>query len=308
MVNQLNGLVSGKLRKPIIFNGKLLRDGDNIITVRRENYRVVMTAVGFGGSETIISDGDALLNAEADAFNSKYSILSSGSEEELNQFSPTVDFFTGAIVIKNGLYEKLIDRYDEMHFHDGKRQFQEETQKRIDTFTEELLMNYFDIYLHLLNKRLTASHMPQKIKGHLVAGLFQPIVVRTKQIDSPFQLGEFQWFHELLNNPEMCEIRLEGVQETTRGLELTVISMYDFSQKMNVSCAKELNKLYFQFILCRLLLSTLNSEGPDMMEQRYGRIYNKIAKGLGDTHGAMQFLTECDDSLIKLATRLSARN
>lgn len=307
MVNQLNRLVSGKLRRPLIINGKLVVMHNAIVTVRRENYHVVFSCRGRSGEETMIDDGDSLLDQYATEFNTRYEVTSTRDREAMTKFTASVDPFTGAIVLKNGLYERLLDRYDELHFHDGTRQFMQTTQDTITDFVKQLSLDYFEIFRVLLSRRLMASHMPIKIKGHLVAGLFQPLTIATKYIDCPFTLGEFAWMTQLLNSPEVLTERLEGVSETSRGLEITVIAMSDFSSKFGVPCPKELNRIYFQFCLYTMLLEALVPGGGSAMSQGYPRVYRQIEEGVGDGAVAGPFLLACLESLNKMRTRLVVR-
>lgn len=294
MVNQLSGLLSDKGKKPIIINGRLAMDGNAVLMLKREKYRVNVIKVLPGRQEVLLDEGDDVLSNLAEAFNKKYmGALGMSDTEELKQHYANVDPFTGAVVLKNELYNQLLDKGNKRHFHDGTIQFKAQLQDTLDEFTKEFVMNYFEIYSYLLNRRLMASHMPVKIKGHLVAGLYQPIIVGTRHIDCPLSLGEFSWFLDAINNPTPCEERLESEFETTRGLELTAISMYDFSKKFNTPCLKNLNRLYFQFILYTNLLNILKDGNASEMVNRFKRIYQSMRTGRGDTAGVLEFLAAC---------------
>lgn len=303
MVNQLRGFLSGRLKKPIIINGRLVTMDNRILMASRDNYKVIFTLVGAGTTETVIENGEEIIEKRAVEFNRKYSKIYGRQNDDVTQFSASVDSFTGAVILKNPLYEFLLDKNDEQHFHDGTRQFTEDTQKLITEFTKELVINYFEIYCHLFNRRLMASHMPIMIKGHLVSGFYQPLVIRTRGIDCPLELGEFAWFHEFINSPEVCEKRLESIQETTRGLELTAISMYDFSAKFGVSCVKELNRLYFMFILYTILINTLEDGASGEMVNHFKKIYASIQ----NQRVLITFFAECVQSVQRMRTGLMIR-
>lgn len=279
MVNRLSGLLS-KSRKPLIVNGKVLMYKGNLVAVRRENYRVIMSYLQKGGQEVVIDESDKLLNEEADSFNKEFAFPFPGVDNNLNEFVASIDSFTGAIVVKNKLYDILLDKNNNMNFHDDKYQFKQDVKDLIEKFNTYYIVNYFGIYLYLLNRRLTGSYMPMKIKGHLTNGLFQPLVVRTKSIDCPLELPEFHWFHDMLDNPESCEKRLEGVMETTRGLELTVIAMSDFYKKFGGGLLRDFNKIYFVYIIYCNLLHYLYGDKWMVMTEEYNKLYSTMQSGL----------------------------
>lgn len=304
MVNRLNGLVSSKARKTIIINGKLVTVDGRILTARRENYRTVLSTVGAGKEETIVDNGDEILSQFADNFNKKYTAIATGDAEELQQFRANVDPFTGSIVMKNGLYDRLFDRNNELHIHDGVIQLLPDVRKEVREFSCSLILDYFEIYHVLLNRRLMSSHIPMTIKGHLVAGLFQPLVVKTKQIDCPLELAEFDWLHEYLREPESVEKILEGVQETSRGLGLTAIAMSDFADKFGTPIVTELNRLYFQYILYYILINTFDATGYERMEKRFSRIASSIQDGRGDAQGVGAFMDKTIEGLGQARTEV----
>lgn len=306
MVRQLSGLVSEKVKKPIILNGKLVVDDGALVLARREKYSVIFSK-SVGGKEVTIENAEDILNAYADAFNSKFSGVFSRVDTNATSFHANVDSFSGAVVLKNGIYTALLDKSDENHFHDGRMQFRSQVQDLITEFNRDFIFDYFDIYQLLLDRRLMASHIPAKIKGHLVAGLYQPLVVRTRHIDCPLELPEFQWFFNHINSPEICEERLESVQETARGLELTVIAMSDFSKKFGTKCMRELNRRYFQFILYAILCGQLNPGFSAAMCQRYKNLYRYLQTGNGDTEGVYSFLLECSDGIQRCRSQLVVR-
>lgn len=310
MVNSLSGLLSDKMRKPVIINGRLFTDGNAIIMLRREKYRVIVIKVMPGQQEEILENGDELLVGFADAFDQKYgSLFNDGGkprQEDANYFA-NVDPFTGAIVLKNELYTRLLDKDNEFRFHDPSFQLKTPVQTVVDEFVKEFVMNYFEIYSYLLNRRLMASHMPVKIKGHLVAGLFQPIVVGTKHIDCPLHLGEFSWFFDSLNSPTQVEKPLESIYETSRGLELSAVAMSDFSQRFYTPCAQNLNRLYFQFILYTILLNTHKDGTAAEMVKRFRRIYHAMEQGRGDAAGTMAFFSSCIKGFQKCRSTLVVR-
>lgn len=308
MDNRLSGLVSDKVRKPIIINGKLLTIDGATVLARRERYSVVFTRAIAGGKEEYLDNGDGILDNAAKEFNEVYAgMVGKNAIKDVINFHASVDPFTGAIVMKNGLYDLLLDRGDVNHFHDGKMQFRSEVQSLINRFDKELIFNYFEIYSALFNRRLVASHMPVKIKGHLVAGLFQPLVVRTRDIDCPLELSEFRWFFDFLNTPEVCVEQLETSQETTRGLELSVIAMSDFARKFNVPLMRQLNRKYFLFTLYFVLCGQIDPGFPAEMQKAFRGLFRYIESGRGDTKDVQAFLIECITGIQRARTQLVVR-
>lgn len=293
-MNRLSGLLSDKSRKHIIINGCLARKDNALLRLKREKYTVYITQMLPGREEVILEDGMDILTGISEQFNTKYlPIVGTSKKEAMSEYSASVDPFTGAIVLKNELYNQLIDKGNRLHLHDGTVQFKTEVQNLLNEFIKEFIMNYFDIYSYLIDKRLMGSRTPVKIKGHLVSGLYQPLLVATRQIDAPLQLGEFSWLSGIINTPRQCEERLEGVYETTRGLELTAIAMCDFASKFGVTCIKNLNRLYFQFILHLLLIDTIQEGNATEMIKRFKGVYRTIRNSRGSSVDSMSFFIEC---------------
>ena len=306
MVNQLSGLVSGKLKKPLIVNGHLVTVEGRPVLAHRENYKVVLSATNKGSSMTVIEEDEKLLGSYADAFNEKYKRFS-GSSEDLTEFYANADTFSGAIVLHNALYDTLVDQYNKHHFHDGLRQFPDDLQALITDFNTNQMLNYFEIYLFLLNRRLTSSHMPIKIKSHLVAGLFQPLIVQTKNIHCPLTMGEFRWFFDYLNRDEQVDILLEGINDTARGLGLTVIAMSDLSKRLGVPCVKELPRLYFQCMLYTILIDTISPEASTLMLKKFTSVFQKMRSSRAEDAKTRPFFNALSESVERMRSRLMVR-
>lgn len=299
MVNQLNSLISGTVRRPIIINGKLVALGTQMLMVRRDNYKVVFLKVDNGHTEVEVPDGDAILDKLADEFNARYGALVGYNKEAMETFTTSVDPFTGAMILKNGVYTAMLDKNDEMHLHDGLAQFSPEHQKVITDFEVEFITNYFEIYVSLLNRRIMSSHIPMKIKSHLVAGLYQPLVVQTKGIDCPLRMSRFNWFFQYINSPSQREELLESMNETSRGLELSVIAMCDLRSKFDTPLVRELNRVHFMYILYMGLLDSIKDHGAVDLAVKNLKLHNALREGRTGAPGTQQFILDFSKGLAK---------
>lgn len=290
MVNQLNSLISGTVRRPIIINGKLLKHGKQVLLVRRENYKVQFLVAESANKESYVPEGEEIMSKAITDFNTKYGAVCQNNRDMMEQLSANVDSFTGAVVLKSGLYHMLLDKTDTMHLHDGRAQFQSEVQELITAFELEFTTNYFEIYCSLLNRRIMSSHIPMKIKSHLVAGLYQPLVVQTKCIDSPVRMSRFDWFFQYLNNPSQQEELLETVNETSRGLELSVIAMSDLNMKFGTPLIRELDRVHFTYTLLMTLMNSVKSDGAVDLAVRNYNLYTALSEGRAGVAGTTDFL------------------
>lgn len=295
MASLLSDLLSGK-GKPLICNGKLLMYGRQLIFVREStNYSAIFTATSRNnaagaGAEINLTTGESgpdkegkepepltersLINSILD-FDRKYAAAWGRSPDSVspNSIHKGIDPYTGAIVLESELYHRMMDPYE---FHRTDRTYTDAAQKIRAGLLLEYINNYYDIYNYLFNRRLMATHMPSFVKGHLVAGLFQPIMCSTELIPSPLIYPAVASVRTLLSGDSLAvrdgagniEIRLEPTETSNRGLNLTCVSMYDFCRRFAPSDAdgengpllvpKQLDKRVFMFVLMYLLSGIVN--------------------------------------------------
>lgn len=307
----LGGLLSDKVKRPIIVNGKLFTTpkGQIVYVKMGAGYRVnFFTSTSRNlDAEDILEDGEELLGKMIEEFNEKYKVFAT-DKVTLLEFNANIDSFTKAVVLHSGLYDVLLDIDDVNHLHDGTRQFREDMQTKLAEFLTDSFINYFEVYVLLLNKRLMGGHLPIIVKGHLVAGLYQPLVVQTRYIRSPLKFGEFKWFFDYLNSPEDCEEYLERVMQTSRSLDLSVISISDLQAKFGVPNIRELKRVHWLFILMLVLIRRYSSDGRKRFVARYQRLYNLMAEGdPAFTPGGFAFFLSLYKGVEQISTRLAIR-
>lgn len=308
MENPLNELVSGTTKRPIIVNGQLLMEKGQMVRVKRERYRIEYTRLDNNRQEVVIEDGQALLDKAADDFNSRFgSVVDKATLSTATDFSAEVDKFTGALVLHNAVYDTLCDRDNSKRFHDQNMQFPPDTQRVLQDFLGYSVGSFFNIYMRLMTRRLMASSMPMMIRGHLVAGLHQPLVVSTTLLECPLRMREFEWFFTYLNSPEQIEKYLERRTDTPRDLELTVVSMYDFCTKMGIPLVRELNRLNWTFVLYIMLLSNVAPGKEDMVINQAPHLWNAIDEGRGANGIAREFAIQLSQALRSLRGGLALR-
>lgn len=317
MGSLLSELLSSK-GKPVICNGKLLMYGRQLIFAREStNYSVEFIAnsrnnrskekgleINFTTGEGLTTDltggldiatgttgtdgeqketaalTEKVLIQSLLAFDNKFAAAWNRSPESITPANifKAVDPYTGAVVLESELYHKMMDPYE---FHRTDRNYNEAAQKIRTSLLLDYINNYYDIYTYLFNRRLMATYMPSYVKGHLVAGLFQPIECSTELIRSPFIYPAVGGFRSLINGDSPAikdgagniEIRLEPTDTSNRGLTLTCVSMYDFCRRFSPAAVdveggqllvpKQMDKRVFMFVLM-FMLSGIVNRGIDL--------------------------------------------
>lgn len=310
MVAQLSGLISDTVKRPLILNGKLVTKDNVPLRVKMgAGYHIVFTTTSAGKKEEATfteEEGEKMLTDAAVAFIDKYGAIGSDTSASWAGFQANIDPFTQAIVLKNNLYDILRDKYSERHLHDGTSQFPPAVQSLISAFVEEQIVNYFEVYINLINRRLMSGHMPTIVKGHLIAGLYQPLLVQTKHIDCPLMFGEFDWFLNYLNKPTQTVEYLGHQQETNRGLDLSVIAMSDLRERLKTPIVRDMDRNHWMFILYSTL-SRYILGGESLLMRRYGRIYDTIVEGRGVAEGTPQFYFDFFEGVKKIQTDIAVR-
>lgn len=308
MVRQLNGLISDTIKRPIVVNGKLVTYKGKLVRVQlSSNYKIVFTQRERNGDVEIHEDGDEILLPFAESFSKKYVNSGIANQDSLSNYLASIDPFTQSIVLKSGLYEILLDRNNERHLHDGQRIFAQEVNDSVKEFVKDLTVNYYELFTILLNRRLMGAHMSPIIKGHLVAGLFQPLVVQSTHLDSPFKLGEFDWFFKYLNELGTVEEYLERRRQTNRGLDLSVVSMYDLSQRFNTPIVRDMSRVHWMLMLCETLLLKVAPQGTAILQERYSSIHDSIQNGEGSAYGTDAFFYNFVTTVRNINTQLAVR-
>ncbi len=295
MASLLSDLLSSK-GKPVICNGKLLMYGRQLIFARENtSYSVVFTATSRnnkannGASEINLTTGEGA-GEKDDActeetvieglldFDRKYAPAWGRTPDSVSasKIVRSVDPYTGAVVLESELYHRMMDPYE---FHRADRNYDEAAMRIRVELLLDYVNNYYDIYRYLFNRRLMATHMSSFVKGHLVAGLFQPVICSTELIRSPMEYPALSGFMSLLHGESAMiidgggniEVRLEPTENSNRGLKLTCVSTYDFVKRFHPSptkgeegqperlyVPKQLDKRIFMFVLMYVMSGIVN--------------------------------------------------
>lgn len=300
MVSLLSGLVSDTIKRPIILNGKLLTDqGSTIYVSLQDNYKLRFTKRNRDRSETEIEDYQMKLkiDTEISSFNKIYEVFESSNSSLSKNFTRGIDNFTQAIVIKSGMFTHLLDVDNTAHFHDGSMQFIPEVRVLLNKFITDYTTGYFEIFSHLMNRRLMTNHMPFIIKGHLVAGLYQPLIVETKFIDSPLRCKRFSWLMDCLNYPSTVVEILETKFDNNRSLGLEVISMADLEEKFSTPCLRNLSRVDWMFMLLICVLKYISDSSCAEFVQAHSGLYNSIVQPKPERVPVSKFLLTLDKGI-----------
>ena len=258
----------GKTKRPIIINGSLAKLGDRSpIFASLSGYALLFET---SGVQSVVIDTDNMLAAiqnELNEWDAKYNLPALVNVAKGYDYLFRVDNFTGALIIQSPLFQVMADPAN----HGQGKQQQQSVQDAFAQFLADYTADYFEVFLYLLNRRITAQHMPVKVKGHLTGGFFQPVIVETEYIRSPFSYPAFDWLVGML---VQRSIVLEHHADSNRRLDLTCIAMCDLAECFGLQLpVVELDKRVFLLMLCMTALSRLDMERANALGKKYGKLF-----------------------------------
>lgn len=274
MVRHIRGLL-GKFGRPMIVCGQLVIHNHSIVLASLDNYHVYFRTQD--GEILEVEGVESLLTNIIVEFERKYAQMRLGFKQEhvdlensaIANVEASADMFTGAIVIRSALYREMSKL--ELHSHDV--QLSAKQAELVREFAVEFIENYYHIYCTMFHRRIVAQHMPMQVKAHFVKGLFQPLIVETDLIRSPFKYGENEWIYALF---KPCEVYLERKEHSVRKLNLSCLAMCDVARIYNTDVVTEMDKRQFLLLLCMSCLHVLDIERSVALTARYKRVYNSI--------------------------------
>jgi len=244
-----------------------------------ENYRVCFKITGLN-QELSLEEATKAMDTYVKDFEEQFGGMNvtRNNTGKVDVIS-TTDLFTGAILVDTQLYRELL-RTD---LHDVDIQLTHRQEELVRAFASRHLVNYYQLYSVLFHRRIVAQHMSLPVKCHFVKGLFQPLLVETDGLPSPFRYGEHSYMYSVLRkNEEFLERREEGV----RKLNLSCIAMCDIAQTFGAEVVKELDRRCFMLMLSLACLDVLDRDASIALSKRYGRTFNRI---MGDRAAATLF-------------------
>ena len=258
----------GKSKRPMIINGSLAKLGQRSpILASLSGYSLVFET---GGSVATTIEKDEMLEAiqeEMNNWDAKYNDSHLVSAARDKDYCFKVDNFTGALIIQSPLFQVLADVAN----HNPDRQQPAVVKDMLKSFVADYTIDYFEVFLYLLNRRITAQHMPVRVKGHLTGGFFQPVIVETDGIKSPFGYPEFGWLFDDLNKRS---VTLEYHTDSSRKLDLTCIAMCDLSEFFGIRYpVVELDRRIFLLMLSMTSLSQLDIEKANKLGEQYSKLF-----------------------------------
>lgn len=260
----------GKAARPVVLNGKLLCVDKSPVLVSRSAYQVEYKVAGTG-LYLPQERGEELIATQVSSFNDVYGEILNGTGMATTGFNPaTIDSFTGAIILESKAFTEI----SRAELHDGTTQFQPRTAKLLRQFITEYTENWFEIYLYLFNRRISAQHMPFSVRSHFVAGLFQPLMIETKSLKSPLSYGENRWFYNIFREYEEF-LTLSG--DNDKRVSLSCVAMCDIANIFRAPVMFDLDRKVWVFIMELLLLKQLDDNSSHRMIQRYSRLFSRAS-------------------------------
>ena len=267
MAVQLKGLL-GKTPRPIIVNGKVICVGRSPVLASVHSFKEIYEVSGSNkelGEET----GNLFIMQALRQFQTKYGEILQGTGYSSEEVQGRVDSFTGAIVVNSSAFQLL---YEEEH-HSANAQHTAKVRQLLRDFMAEYIADYYDTYIYFLNRRVAAQHMPSIVKAHFTHGLFQPLIVGTSEIKSPFLFDENIWLYDAFHS---AEEHLERKEDNARKLNLSCIAMCDIASAMNTNIVRELDRREFMLMMCLCALSQLDQKASQELANKYGSVLQKI--------------------------------
>ena len=265
MVKVLQGLL-GKTKSPLILNGKLYCIKNNPVLVSLAKYTLEFRTARDG--ELLDSD-EQLGEMRRQLITMESSLLGRELEWQDIHYTADVDTFSGAIVIRSAAYSQMFnpDNYELGIQHTP------EVLEKLRKLMTDYINDYYVIFARLLSRRITAQHMPIQIRSHLVAGLFQPLVVSTKLIPSPMEFEWNRWYPDLFGDNN---IYLERSTDTTRKLNISCIAMCDVADIFNTAVIFELDRKAFMLMSVLLITTQIDGDSGSVLANAQQYTFRKL--------------------------------
>lgn len=270
----LKGLL-GKTKRAIVVNGQLLKVDHRRVVVSLNRYR---TEYALMGTSTVYEEekGDKLILDKLAEFDLRYRIMaelkavptldSNGNE---NQFEIYVDPYTGAIIIESPTYKALYSP----HMHEVGVQHTPQVAEAVLSFVKEYTINYMDLFTHLFSRRISSPYSPITTRCHFVAGFFQPLMVESSALRSPFGFGQHKWFYDLFVDEEKF---LERSYDSPRKLNLSCVALCDIATKFGAKVIPEFKRENWMFMCLFTILNQIDKDAALQLRNEYGRIFQGI--------------------------------
>lgn len=276
--------VTSKDRRPVIVNGRMLFSDKSPVVLFTSNF-TVHSALGLKDpkSPECTQEQTGVFLAQIEQimteFENKYSVLN--PRARTNSGEATVlydtDHFTNAIVIQSQTYAALLDYC----LKATNLQFSPTVQALVNDFMTEYLINYYMLYNLLFTRRILSRHMSSATKGHLVGGLFEPLVVGTKMLPSPLLFTSNNWFTEMFSTDSTSIEQLSSkLDSSANRLDLNCTAMCDISKIFNTPVVIDLHNRDWMFmVLCGLLEAIGSGDTVQRMMpmvQAYPTVYYRV--------------------------------
>ena len=278
MVQLLKSAI-GKHYRFLIVNGALFKLDDVYVKARVHHFKIEFVAYN-PRTNVDVQELDYEVCIEAiqkriKSFDEKYSslVVDAGSNYNDN-IRATTDPFTNAVCI----YSKTFELVSDPMLHNGVRQYTTAQETLLRDFVINYVFDYMVIYTYLINKRLLSQYTPAVIKGHLVSGLCQPLMIRSSCIESPLTYGEFKWARDMF---AQHEIWLERESWFARKRDLTCVPMCDIAKVLSTDVVLELDRRRFLFMLFATILHETDDNKATEFITLYKSLYTSIIEDSG---------------------------
>lgn len=233
----------GELPRSIIVNGQVVTHHNSLILVQNVKHKLQYLAPDKTVQDTATCDG--LIRSMFKG--NMYAECVNSSAQQAERFQQDIDPFTGSVVIRS----KGFINFQETCMSQQDPTLTREEKIFWSNLSNTYIRDYYETFRILLQRRL-GQKMPYHVRGRLVKGLYQPIVVATPYIVSPFAFPENEWFLDMFNGAIDVPCKSSDNQ---RRLDLSCVSMWDYCRTLNTPIVQELDFKVFMLANCLALLS-----------------------------------------------------
>lgn len=279
--------VTSKDRRPVIVNGKLLFADKNPVVLFTSNF-TVHSAIGLKDLKSPECSQDktgeflTMIERQLSEFERKYSVLNPRftTQSGASTVYYDTDHFTNAIIIQSQTFTALTEHC----LQADNTQYVSTAERLIQEFLTDYIVDYYSLYSILFTRRILSRHMSSETKGHLVAGLFEPLVVGTKLIPSPMLFTRNSWFMSMFNSDSTSVKQLASRTDSTASrLDLNCVAMCDISKVFSTPIVIDLHNRDWMFMALCGLMEALGQGTPSQritqMMEAYPAVYARV---LGD--------------------------
>ena len=245
----------GKTKSALVVNGKVLLRNNYVLCARQPDRVVEFLYTDFQQQEIYVDSGNEIIEKALLDFDTKYGSLNIPIDAE--DIQVTICPYTGCTVITSSIYRYLSnpDRHDlTVHYEQWVRDL-------LNQFVFDEICNSYELFVRIFNPKLKRGQFPPIIKGHLVAGFYQPLICDTEPLKSALHYPQFKPYilAFMPYSKVMCSAR-----DTTKKMKLNleVIATADYCKLLGMNVLPRVQSLHFMLAIYYMLSLIMDLRYP----------------------------------------------